>query len=486
MSSDLRLPLYFDNNATTPCDPRVVEAMVPYLFEHFGNPASRSHAYGWAAKEAVEIAREQVAELIGASPKEIVFTSGATESNNLAIKGVARYNAKKGKHIITVATEHKAILDSCHALEREGFEVTYLGVDAEGLISLDELRAAIRPDTTLVSVMFANNEIGVVQPIAEIGAICRESGVLFHCDAVQALAYVPIDVKAMNIDLLSITAHKMYGPKGVGALFVRRGRPRVRVQPIIDGGGHERGIRSGTLPTHQLVGLGKAAELARLAIESGEVDQIRALRDRLWAGLQENLDELYLNGSWEHRLPNNLNVSFAYVEGEESSSILEWGAAIQRACKAGGIDARITAEPGRSIIASSALTLYTVGTIKDIPDVRTYVSVDGGMSDNPRPVLYGSGYETFLPRATDGDRPKTIRLVGKHCESGDLLVRDGFVPDDLKVGDIISTPVTGAYGYSLGSNYNKVRRPAVVFVKDGQAREVIRRETWDDLLRLDA
>jgi len=340
MSSDLRLPLYFDNNATTPCDPRVVEAMVPYLFEHFGNPASRSHAYGWAAKEAVEIAREQVAELIGASPKEIVFTSGATESNNLAIKGVARYNAKKGKHIITVATEHKAILDSCHALEREGFEVTYLGVDAEGLISLDELRAAIRPDTTLVSVMFANNEIGVVQPIAEIGAICRESGVLFHCDAVQALAYVPIDVKAMNIDLLSITAHKMYGPKGVGALFVRRGRPRVRVQPIIDGGGHERGIRSGTLPTHQLVGLGKAAELARLAIESGEVDQIRALRDRLWAGLQENLDELYLNGSWEHRLPNNLNVSFAYVEGEAMMMGIK-----QIACSSGSACTSASLEP---------------------------------------------------------------------------------------------------------------------------------------------
>jgi len=340
MSSDLRLPLYFDNNATTPCDPRVVEAMVPYLFEHFGNPASRSHAYGWAAKEAVEIAREQVAELIGASPKEIVFTSGATESNNLAIKGVARYNAKKGKHIITVATEHKAILDSCHALEREGFEVTYLGVDAEGLISLDELRAAIRPDTTLVSVMFANNEIGVVQPIAEIGAICRENGVLFHCDAVQALAYVPIDVKAMNIDLLSITAHKMYGPKGVGALFVRRGRPRVRVQPIIDGGGHERGIRSGTLPTHQLVGLGKAAELARLAIESGEVDQIRALRDRLWAGLQENLDELYLNGSWEHRLPNNLNVSFAYVEGEAMMMGIK-----QIACSSGSACTSASLEP---------------------------------------------------------------------------------------------------------------------------------------------
>jgi cysteine desulfurase len=316
MSNDLRLPLYFDNNATTPCDPRVVEAMVPHLFEHYGNPASRSHAYGWTARDAIETAREQVATLIGATAKEIVFTSGATESDNLAIKGVARYLERRGKHIITVATEHKAILDSCHALEREGFEVTYLEVDPEGLISLDALRDAIRKDTTLVSVMYANNEIGVIQPIAEIGAICREKGVLFHCDAVQALAYVPIDVKALKIDLLSISAHKMYGPKGIGALFVRRGRPRVRVQPLIDGGGHERGMRSGTLATHQIVGLGKAAELCGEAIANGEVEKIQALRDRMWAGLQENLDELFINGSWEHRLPNNLNVSFAYVEGE--------------------------------------------------------------------------------------------------------------------------------------------------------------------------
>jgi len=340
MSSDLRLPLYFDNNATTPCDPRVVEAMVPYLFEHFGNPASRSHAYGWTSREAVEVAREQVAALIGATAKEIVFTSGATESDNLAIKGVARYFAKKGKHIITVATEHKAILDSCHALEREGFEVTYLEVDAEGLISLDALRQAIRPDTTLVSVMFANNEIGVIQPIAEIGAICREHKVLFHCDAVQALAYVPIDVAALNIDLLSISAHKMYGPKGIGALYVRRGRPRIRLQPQIDGGGHERGMRSGTLATHQIVGLGKAAELCRESIESGEVDKVRALRDRLWAGLQENLDELYLNGSWEHRLPNNLNVSFAYVEGEAMMMGIK-----QIACSSGSACTSASLEP---------------------------------------------------------------------------------------------------------------------------------------------
>ena len=309
-------PIYLDNHATTPVDPCVVEEMLPYFPEHFGNAASRNHSFGWAAKEAVELARERVADLIGATPKEIIWTSGATESDNLAIKGVARYYEKKGKHIVTVATEHKAILDSCHALEREGWEVTYLGVDSEGVISLDELKAAIRADTTLVSVMFANNEIGVVQPIAEIGTICREAGVLFHCDAVQALGRIPVDVKAMKIDLLSISAHKMYGPKGVGALFVRRGRPRVRLQPLIDGGGHERGLRSGTLAVPSLVGLGKAAELARLDLENGEIERVRALRDRLWAGLQENLDELYLNGSWDHRLPNNLNVSFAYVEGE--------------------------------------------------------------------------------------------------------------------------------------------------------------------------
>jgi cysteine desulfurase len=309
-------PIYFDNHATTPCDPRVVEAMIPYLTSEFGNPASRNHAFGWAAQEAVEIAREQVAALIGANAKEIVFTSGATESNNLAIKGAARFLEKKGKHIVTVATEHKAVLDSCHALEREGFEITYLDVAADGRINLDVLRATLRSDTILVSVMYANNEIGVIQPIAEIGAICKEKGVLFHCDAVQALAYVPVNVEALGVDLLSISAHKMYGPKGIGALYVRRARPRVRIQALIDGGGHERGMRSGTLPTHQIVGLGKAAELAKEAITNGEVEKIRALRDHLWTGLQTNLEELYLNGSWEHRLPNNLNVSFAFVEGE--------------------------------------------------------------------------------------------------------------------------------------------------------------------------
>ncbi len=312
----MKFPIYLDNNATTPCDPRVVEAMVPYLTGKFGNAASRNHSYGWEAKEGVELAREQVAALIGASAKEIVFTSGATESNNLAIKGVAQQYVDKGKHLITVTTEHKAVLDSCHALERDGWEVTYLGVDKEGFISLEELAAAIRPDTVLVSVMFANNEVGTVQPIAQIGALCRSRGVVFHVDAVQGLGKVPFDVTEMNVDLVSISAHKMYGPKGVGALYVRRGRPRVRVQSQMDGGGHERGMRSGTLATHQIVGLGKAAELAALDLKNGEIERECRLRDKLWTALQANLDELYLNGSWEHRLPNNLNVSFAYVEGE--------------------------------------------------------------------------------------------------------------------------------------------------------------------------
>lgn len=311
-----KLPIYLDNNATTRCDPRVVEAMLPYLTEAYGNAASRNHSFGWTAEEAVEQAREEVAALIGATAKEIVWTSGATESNNLAIKGVAHWYKDKGRHIITVSTEHKAVLDSCHALEAEGYEVSYLDVKPDGLLDLDVLRAAIRPDTILVSVMMANNEIGVLQPIAEIGAICHERGVVFHCDAVQATGKVPIDVVAQNIDLLSISAHKMYGPKGIGALYVRRARPRVRLQPIIDGGGHERGMRSGTLAVHQIVGLGKAAVYAKEDLDSGRIEETRRLRDKLWAGLRANLDELHLNGSLEHRLPNNLNVSFAYVEGE--------------------------------------------------------------------------------------------------------------------------------------------------------------------------
>jgi len=341
--------VYFDNHSTTPCDPRVVEAMIPFLSEIYGNAASTSHQYGWDARKAVENARAQVADLINGSEKEIVFTSGATESNNLAIKGAANYFARnKGKvgHIITPLTEHKAVLDSCHALERDGWEITWLDVNAEGMISLEQLKGALREDTAIVSVMYANNEIGVIQPIAEIGAIVsafrkeKKTSTVFHCDAVQALGRVPIDVRASNIDLLSISGHKMYGPKGIGALFVRRGRPRIRLEALIDGGGHERGMRSGTLPVHQIVGLGKAAELAKEDIDSGAIEKVRALRDRLWEGLKAELDELYINGSWEHRLPNNLNVSFAYVEGEAMMMAIK-----QIACSSGSACTSASLEP---------------------------------------------------------------------------------------------------------------------------------------------
>lgn len=312
----LKLPVYLDNHATTRLDPRVLEAMLPYLTEVYGNAGSRNHAYGWAAQEAVERAREQVADLIGADPKEIVFTSGATESDNLAIFGVAHFYAEKGKHLITQVTEHKAVLDACHALEKEGFEITYLPVDKEGRIVLDDLRAAIRPDTILVSIMWANNEVGTVQDIPAIGAICREKGVFFHSDAVQGIGKLPFDVAAMNVDMISISAHKMYGPKGIGALYIRRGRPRLRLEPTMFGGGQERGIRSGTHAVHQIVGLGAACAVAKQEMAAGESERIRGLRDYMWTKLQENLDELYLNGSWEHRLPGNLNVSFAFCEGE--------------------------------------------------------------------------------------------------------------------------------------------------------------------------
>jgi cysteine desulfurase len=290
--------------------------MIPYLTEVYGNAASRNHAFGWAAKEAVEVARERVAALIGASAKEIVFTSGATESDNLAIKGVAKFHEAKGRHIVTNKIEHKAVLDSCHALESEGWQVTYLDVDKEGLVDPAAVKAALRDDTVLVTVMTANNEIGVIQPIKEIGAVCRERGVLFHTDAVQAMGKIPFSVDDMNVDLASISAHKMYGPKGIGALYIRRSRPRVRIAEQMHGGGHERGVRSGTLPVHQIVGFGKAAELALADLTNGGIERVKALRDRLWDALRSELDELYLNGSWEHRLPNNLNVSFAYVEGE--------------------------------------------------------------------------------------------------------------------------------------------------------------------------
>jgi len=313
----VQTPVYMDNNATTPVDPRVLEAMMPYLTNTFGNAASRNHSFGWTAREAVERAREQVAELIGANPKEIIWTSGATESDNLAIIGGARFNQrKKGKHVITSKIEHKAVLDSCHALEAEGYEVTYLDVTDEGVVTPESVKAALRDDTVLVSVMLANNEIGTINDVAAIGAICREAGVLFHIDAVQGIGRIPFDVSTFPVDLVSISAHKMYGPKGVGALYVRRGRPRVRIEPIIHGGGHERGMRSGTLAVHQIVGLGKSAELAKQELESGGVERVKALRDRLWTKFQNELDHIFLNGSWDQRLPNNLNVSFAFVEGE--------------------------------------------------------------------------------------------------------------------------------------------------------------------------
>jgi cysteine desulfurase len=296
-------------------DPRVLEAMLPYFTERFGNAASRNHKYGWEAEEAVEIARKQIADLIGASPKEIVFTSGATESDNLAIKGAAYMYREKGDHIITAVTEHKAVIDTCKRLEKEGFRVTYLPVKKDGLVDLDQLRAAITDKTTLVTIMAANNEIGVLQPIVEIGAIAKEKGVLFHTDAVQAVGKVPFDVNAANVHLASLTAHKIYGPKGVGALYVRRRNPRVLLTPLIDGGGHERGMRSGTLNVPGIVGFGKAAEICRLEM-AGESARIAALRDRLSQQLHAGLDELYINGSMEHRLPGNLNISFAYVEGE--------------------------------------------------------------------------------------------------------------------------------------------------------------------------
>lgn len=311
----MKLPIYLDNHATTQVDPRVFEAMKPYFIEVFGNAASRNHSFGWQAEDAVEKARKQVASVIGATAKEIVFTSGATESNNLAIKGVAQMYAEKGNHIITAATEHKAVLDTCKHLEKEGARVTYLPVQANGLVDLDQLRSAITGKTILISIMYANNEIGVLQPIAEIGKLAKERGVLFHTDATQAVGKVPVDVIKDNVDLLSISAHKMYGPKGVGALYVRRRNPRVQLTAQMDGGGHERGMRSGTLNVTGIVGLGEACAIAQREMPE-ESKRLAYLRDKLKDRLLAALDEVYINGTMEHRLPHNLNISFAYVEGE--------------------------------------------------------------------------------------------------------------------------------------------------------------------------
>ncbi len=311
---DPGMPIYLDYQATTPCDPRVVDIMLPYFTERFGNPHSRNHAYGWDAEEGVERAREQVASLIGANPKEVIFTSGATESNNLALKGVAQFYKERKNHIITVVTEHKCVLDTCRHLEQEGFDVTYLPVQTDGLLDLARLEDAIGPKTLIVSVMGAHNEIGVLQPLAEIGALCRRKGVFFHTDCAQAVGKIPLDVEAMNIDLMSISGHKIYGPKGIGALYVRR-RPRVRLVPLINGGGQERGMRSGTLAPALCVGMGAACALAQAEMPE-ETPRLLALRDRLLHGLQARLPEIHVNGNLEQRLPGNLNISFAFVEGE--------------------------------------------------------------------------------------------------------------------------------------------------------------------------
>ena len=311
----VKLPIYMDNHATTPVDPRVVDAMMPYFTEKFGNAASRNHEFGWKAEEAVEIARGQIARLINATPKEIVFTSGATESTNLAIKGAAEMYREKGNHIITQVTEHKATLDTCKRLEKNGYEVTYLPVEKDGRISLDDLRRAITPKTILISIMYANNEIGVVQPIAEIGKIAKEKGVFFHSDGVQAVGKIPVDVQKDGIDMLSISGHKIYGPKGVGALYVRRKNPRVQLSAIIDGGGHERGMRSGTLNVTGIVGLGKACEICMNEM-AHESEKLLHMRERLRESIMSRLDETFINGSMTHRLPHNINISFAFVEGE--------------------------------------------------------------------------------------------------------------------------------------------------------------------------
>ncbi len=311
----MKLPIYMDYHATTPVDPRVVDAMMPFFTQHFGNPASRNHEFGWEAEEAVDEARKHVADLIGATAKEVIFTSGATEANNLAIKGVAEMYREKGNHIITCVTEHKAVIDTCKKLEKQGARVTYLPVQKDGRIDLGQLRDAITDKTILITIMAANNEIGVLQPTAEIGALAKEKGVLFHTDAVQAAGKVPFDVNALKADLVSLSAHKMYGPKGVGALYVRRRNPRVLLAEQINGGGHERGMRSGTLNVTGIVGFGKAAALAKAEMATESV-RLRGLRDKLNAALHANLDEIYVNGSWEHRLPHSLNISFAYVEGE--------------------------------------------------------------------------------------------------------------------------------------------------------------------------
>lgn len=364
-----RQPIYLDYSATTPIDPRVAEKMIPFITEHFGNPASRSHAFGWTAEKAVEAAREEVARLVNADPREIVWTSGATESNNLAIKGAAHFYAQtKGKHLITVATEHKAVIDPIRELEREGFSATFLEPDANGLVSLEKLKAAIRPDTVLASVMYVNNEIGVIQDIPGIGAICRENNIVFHVDSAQATGKVVIDLETLPVDLMSFSAHKTYGPKGIGALYVRR-KPRIRLEAQMHGGGHERGLRSGTLATHQIVGMGEAFRIAREEM-ANENERIRMLRDRLLKGLQE-IEETYVNGDLEHRVPHNLNISFNYVEGESLiMAVKDIAVSSGSACTSASLEpSYVLRALGRSDELAHSSIRFSIGRYTTLEDV---------------------------------------------------------------------------------------------------------------------
>ncbi|MFN9451268.1 MAG: IscS subfamily cysteine desulfurase [Rubrivivax sp.] len=373
MSMTPHFPIYMDYGSTTPVDPRVVDVMVPWLREHFGNPASRSHAWGWEAEEAVERSREQVAELIGADPREIVWTSGATESNNLAIKGAAHFYASRGKHLITVKTEHKAVLDTMRELERQGFEVTYLDVQEDGLLDLNRLKDAIRPDTIVISVMMVNNEIGVIQDVAAIGAMCRERGIIFHVDAAQATGKVTIDMRVLPVDLMSLASHKTYGPKGIGALYVRR-KPRVRLEAQMHGGGHERGMRSGTLPTHQCVGMGEAFRLAKLEM-GAELERTRMLQQRLLSGLQQ-IEQVFINGNLEQRVPHNVNASFNYVEGESLIMGIK-GIAVSSgsACTSASLEpSYVLRALGRSDELAHSSLRMTIGRFTTVEDIDYAVS----------------------------------------------------------------------------------------------------------------
>ncbi|WP_374539435.1 IscS subfamily cysteine desulfurase [Chitinimonas taiwanensis] len=364
----MKLPIYLDYSATTPVDPRVAEQMIPWLTEQFGNPASRSHPFGWAAEEAVENAREEVAKLVNCDAKEIVWTSGATESNNLAIKGAAHFYQDKGKHLITMKTEHKAVLDTMRELEREGFEVTYLSPLENGLLDLELLKASLRDDTILVSIMAVNNEIGVIQPIAQIGEMLRERGILFHVDAAQATGKIAIDLTSLKVDLMSFSAHKTYGPKGIGALYVRR-KPRVRLEAQMHGGGHERGMRSGTLATHQIVGMGAAFKIAREEMAS-ELERIRMLRDRLWQGVS-NMEEVYLNGDMDQRVPHNLNISFNYVEGESLIMALkDLAVSSGSACTSASLEpSYVLRALGRNDELAHSSIRFTIGRFTTVEDI---------------------------------------------------------------------------------------------------------------------